>query len=105
MKILTLIFEAIKRRCQGPMTDEQVAQRLTEAAAEAEDKNLDWKHSVVDLLKALNLPSDLQSRQELAVELGYLGPLDGSAQMNTELHALVMKDVKERSIKVPEAGS
>lgn len=50
----------------------------------------DWKHSIVDLMKLLKLDSSLAARKQLAQELGYTGPLDGSAQMNEWLHKQVM---------------
>ncbi len=41
-----------------------------------------WRQSIVDLMKLLDLDSSLAARKELAQELGYKGALDGSAEMN-----------------------
>jgi len=43
---------------------------------------LDWQHSIVDLMKLLDLDSSLAARKQLANELGYAGEKDGSASMN-----------------------
>src|SRR5262245_50215855 len=56
-----------------------------------QDEELDWRHSIVDLMKLLNLDSSLRAREHLAHELGYPGTPDGSAKMNMWLHAEVMK--------------
>lgn len=63
--------------------------------------HLDWRHSIVDLLKALDLDSSLDKRKELATELGYTGALDGSAQMNLWLHAHVMARLSGEGVKTP----
>ena len=48
-------------------------------AAKKKEK-LDWRHSIVDLMKVLDLDSSLAARKELATELGYSGKLDGSGE-------------------------
>ena len=60
-----------------------------------------WKESIVDLMKLLDLDSSLASRKQLAQELGYKGALDGSAEMNVWLHKQVMEKVAEGGGKVP----
>ena len=60
-----------------------------------------WKQSIVDLMKLLDLDSSLAARKELAQELGYKGALDGSAEMNVWLHKQVMEKVAEGGGKVP----
>ncbi len=60
-----------------------------------------WKQSIVDLMKLLDLDSSLASRKELAQELGYKGALDGSAEMNIWLHKQVMAKLAEGGGKVP----
>ena len=60
-----------------------------------------WKQSIVDLMKLLDLDSSLASRKELAQELGYKGALDGSAEMNVWLHKQVMEKLAEGGGKVP----
>ena len=64
------------------------------ARAKTHGERLDWRNSIVDLLKVLDLDSSLAGRKELADDLGYAGQLDGSPQMNMWLHAEVMKRVK-----------
>jgi hypothetical protein len=73
---------------------------LTEAAAKKKEK-LDWRKSIVDLMKVLDLDSSLQSRKELAQELGYKGELNGSAEMNIWLHKQVMQKLAANGGKVP----
>ncbi len=75
---------------------------LTRKAA-AKGGNLNWQGSIVDLMKTLDMDSSLQSRKELAQELGYEGPLDGSADMNIRLHRAVMKALSVNGGKVPAA--
>jgi 3-oxoacyl-ACP reductase-like protein len=52
-----------------------------------------YKTSIVDLMKLLDLDSSLQNREKLAQELGYTGPLDGSAEMNMWLHRHTMRQL------------
>jgi 3-oxoacyl-ACP reductase-like protein len=60
-----------------------------------------WRQSIVDLMKLLDLDSSLGARKELAQELGYKGALDGSAEMNVWLHKQVMDKLAEGGGKVP----
>lgn len=53
---------------------------------------LDYKHSVVDLMKLLDMDSSLENRKLLAREYGYAGELSGSAEMNFFLH----REIKRR---------
>jgi hypothetical protein len=73
---------------------------LTERAAQKKEK-LDWRRSIVDLMKVLDLDSSLGARKELAKELGYTGELNGSADMNTWLHKQVMQRLAANGGKVP----
>lgn len=66
-------------------------------------EKLDWRQSIVDLMKALKLDSSLGARKLLAQELGYTGALDGSAEMNTWLHRQVMTKLAESGGKVPDS--
>ena len=74
---------------------------LTGLAARNPQK-LDWRHSIVDLMKLLDLDSSLSARKELAEELGYTGPRDGSAEMNLWLHRAVMRRLAENGGRVPD---
>jgi hypothetical protein len=71
-------------------------------AAQKKEK-LDWKKSIVDLMKVLDLDSSLKNRQELAKELGYTGDMNDSAKMNIWLHKQVMTKLAENGGKVPES--
>ncbi|MGZ8321273.1 MAG: DUF3597 domain-containing protein [Telluria sp.] len=62
---------------------------------------LNWRTSIVDLLKLLNLDSSLQSRKELAQELDYKGDTGDSASMNIWLHRQVMNRLAANGGKVP----
>ena len=70
-------------------------------AAQSSEK-LDWRRSIVDLMKLLNLDSSLSSRKELAQELGYSGDTNDSASMNIWLHKQVMTKLSENGGKVPD---
>jgi hypothetical protein len=63
---------------------------------------LDWRRSIVDLMKLLDLDSSLPARKELARELGYGGAPDGSAEMNMWLHRAVMRRLAENGGRVPD---
>jgi hypothetical protein len=75
---------------------------LSGMAAQNSQK-LDWRHSIVDLMKLLGLDSSLSARQELARELGYSGATDGSAEMNIWLHRQVMQKLAENGGRVPDS--
>jgi len=75
---------------------------VLEAAVKAKGINLNWRTSIVDLLKALDLDSSLAARKELAADLKYSGSdPDGSAEKNIWLHKAVMKALSENGGKVP----
>lgn len=69
----------------------------------AKGGGFNWESSIVDLMKVLDMDSSLASRKELAAELGYQGPLDGSADMNIRLHRAVMKALSVNGGTVPAA--
>ena len=62
---------------------------------------LNWRSSIVDLLKLLNLDSSMQSRKELAQELDFKGDTSDSASMNIWLHRQVMNKLAANGGKVP----
>ena len=62
---------------------------------------LNWRTSIVDLMKLLDIDSSLANRKELAQELGYTGELNGSAEMNIWLHKAVMRELAANGGKVP----
>ena len=78
-----------------------VAAVLNGLAANNPEK-LDWKRSIVDLMKLVGMDSSLANRKELATELGYTGDQSDSAQMNVWLHKQVLKKLAENGGKVPQ---
>jgi hypothetical protein len=74
---------------------------LDKLAAQSKEK-LDWHHSIVDLMKLLNLDSSLGARKHLAEELHYTGNMNDSASMNVWLHSQVMTKLAENGGKVPD---
>ena len=62
---------------------------------------LDWRHSIVDLMKLVGMDSSLAARKELAGDLHYSGDTGDSAAMNMWLHKEVMKKLAENGGKVP----
>lgn len=63
---------------------------------------LDWRHSVVDLMRLLDIDSSLENRRELATELSYPGNIEATGAMNMWLHREIMRRVAENGGKVPE---
>jgi len=74
---------------------------VLEGMAAQNKQTLDWRHSIVDLMKLVGIESDLASRKSLAQELGYTGSTDDSASMNVWLHKQVMTKLAENGGKVP----
>jgi Domain of unknown function (DUF3597) len=77
-----------------------VAAVLTKLAEQNKEK-LDWRKSIVDLMKLLNLDSSLAARKQLAQELHYTGDQNDSGAMNVWLHKQVMQKLAENGGKVP----
>ena len=68
----------------------------------SDGKNLDWKVSIVDLLKLLDIDSSREARNELATELGCPADLmSDSAKMNVWLHKTVLKKIAENGGNIP----
>ena len=76
---------------------------LLQRAQAKGNPDLNWKSSIVDLMKLLDLDASLDNRKELATELGYTGAKDGSAEMNIWLHKAVMKALADSGGTVPAA--
>ncbi|MGQ4273643.1 DUF3597 domain-containing protein [Terrihabitans sp. B22-R8] len=64
-------------------------------------QTLNWRTSIVDLMKALDLDSSLAARKELAQDLNYTGDTDDSATMNIWLHKQLMAKLAENGGKIP----
>ena len=78
-----------------------VEQTLKDIATQKGNPDLNYKTSIVDLMKLLGMDSSLDNRKELATELGYTGDKDGSAEMNIWLHKEVMRQLAANGGKVP----
>ncbi len=76
-------------------------EQILNAAVKKSGQKLDWRHSIVDLMKALGMDASLAERKELAAELGYSGDTNDSAKMNIFLHKALMKKLSENGGKVP----
>lgn len=74
---------------------------ILDAAVAKSGQKLNWKTSIVDLMKALGLDSSLEHRKQLAKELGYTGDKGDSATMNVWLHKQVIQKLKDNGGKVP----
>jgi hypothetical protein len=74
---------------------------ILDAAVKKSGQKLDWRRSIVDLMKAVGMDASLAERKELAAELGYSGDTGDSAKMNMFLHKALMKKLSENGGKVP----
>jgi hypothetical protein len=125
MSILSSIFDKLRGR--GASQQQTGAQPTTtesspsgQAAQQAMLQNVDvdkvladmaskkggggnYRESIVDLLKLLDLDSSLNARKELAQELDVKAGAHGSAEQNIALHQAVMRKVAENGGKVPES--
>ena len=86
---------------QAPAQPVDVEAVLAQIEREKGNPDLNYKTSIVDLMKLLGMDSSLDNRKELATELGYQGEKDGSAEMNIWLHKEVMRQLAAHGGKVP----
>jgi hypothetical protein len=86
----------------APQPAVDVEDILTKLASQNKEK-LDWRRSIVDLMKLLKLDSGLSARKELAKELHYTGNTNDTAAMNVWLHKQVMIKLAENGGKVPDS--
>jgi uncharacterized protein DUF3597 len=85
----------------GPAKVVDVAVILDGLTAKNPEK-LDWKKSIVDLMKLVGMDSSFKARKQLAQELNYTGDPNDSASMNVWLHKQVLIKISENGGKVPE---
>lgn len=86
----------------SPASIEEVdVEKILNDKAKNAGQPLNWRTSIVDLLKLLDLDSSLQSRKDLAAELGYIGDTNDSATMNVWLHRQVMNKLAANGGIVP----
>lgn len=74
---------------------------IVEKAVASKGEKLEWKTSIVDLMKALDIDSSFTARKQLAKELGYAGDSNDSASMNIWLHKQVMAKLADNGGKLP----
>ena len=84
----------------APVAQVDVAAIMDKLAAQSKE-DLDWRRSIVDLMKLLDLDSSLKARRELASELKYVGNMKDSAAMNIWLHKQVMIKLAANGGNVP----
>ena len=84
----------------APADSVDVAAILDKAVAAKKEK-LEWRMSIVDLMKALDIDSSLSARKELAKDLKYTGDTNDSATMNIWLHKQIMGQLAANGGKLP----
>ena len=100
-RIRSAIFGSAKAtEAAVPMSQIDVEAVLTDLVAKKKQK-LDWRTSIVDLMKLLDLDSSLAARKQLAKELNYSGDSNDSASMNIWLHKQVMTKLAANGGKLP----
>lgn len=85
----------------APAATVDVAAVVDAAVAAHKGEKLEWRTSIVDLMKALDVDSSLAARKDLAKELGYTGDMNDSATMNVWLHKQVMSKLAANGGKLP----
>jgi hypothetical protein len=85
----------------SPTSPVDVVAIMDQLAAQA-TQQLNWRTSIIDLMKLINLDSSVTARKELALELHYTGDTNDSASMNVWLHKQVMTKLAENGGKVPD---
>ncbi len=83
------------------MMDQVDVEEILTTMQKSSGQQLNWRTSIVDLMKLLGLDSSLQARKELAAELHYSGDTGDSASMNIWLHRQVMNKLAANGGKVP----
>src|SRR5258705_7877256 len=88
----------------APMQRQQIdVEPILDKLTASKQEKLDWRHSIVDLMKALDLDSSFAARKELANELHYTGDPNDSAAMNIWLHKQVLINLSQKGGEVAEA--
>jgi 3-oxoacyl-ACP reductase-like protein len=86
---------------QAPASQPVDVEAVLNSLATKNAQKLNWRTSIVDLMKLLDLDSSITNRKALAKELGYTGNTDDSAAMNIWLHKQVMNKLAQNGGKVP----
>jgi Domain of unknown function (DUF3597) len=74
---------------------------ILDGLASKNPEKLDWRGSIVDLMKLVGMDSSLAARKELAKDLSYTGDTSDSAAMNIWLHKAVIRKIADNGGKVP----
>jgi hypothetical protein len=85
----------------APITEQVDITGILDQEARESGQTLNWRQSIVDLMKLCGLDSSLENRKALAHELGYTGNTDDSASMNIWLHKQVLQKLAENGGLVP----
>jgi hypothetical protein len=85
----------------APAATVDVTAILDDLASKNPEK-LDWRRSIVDLMKLVGMDSSLAARKELAKDLNYSGDTSDSATMNVWLHKVVIRKIADNGGKVPD---
>ncbi|HKU13260.1 MAG TPA: DUF3597 domain-containing protein [Steroidobacteraceae bacterium] len=86
---------------QAPASQPVDIEAVLEKMSADQGQKLNWRTSIVDLMKLVGMDPSLENRKELARELGYTGDTGDSAAMNIWLHKRVMKELAAHGGKVP----
>lgn len=101
LRLIERIIDAICGHHNGPPPPPVDVAAKLDAMAGAADQRLDWRHSVVDLLKLLGIDSGREHREQLADELHYPGDRSNNPAMNEWLRKEVMNRLAENGGRVP----
>jgi hypothetical protein len=93
--------QAAAAPANAALSDVDVEAIMDQFAKESKEQ-LDWRHSIVDLMKLLQIDSSLSARKQLATELKYSGDMNDSASMNIWLHKQLMQALAANGGKLPE---
>jgi hypothetical protein len=96
--------DALFNKDYSPTANVDVEALIKERAA-ANPERLNWRESIVDLMKVLNMDSSLGSRKKLAQQWGYTGTLNGSAEMNIWLYQQLITRIREAGGRVPDTAA
>lgn len=96
------IASATGETTPGEPADRVDVSAVLETVIATKGQKLNWRTSIVDLMKALDLDSSLGARKELASELGFPGDNSDSVAMNKWLHKALMEKLAENGGKVPD---
>ena len=93
--------QATTQQAPAATMDRVDIEQVLDGMAANNPQKLNWRTSIVDLMKLVGMDSTLQERKELADELGYSGDKSDTAAMNMWLHKQVMQRMADNGGKVP----